>query len=165
MTDQPDGPFEAGLRLGHLETDLSFVTRILRTRIQERNALFYRAHGAAGGEVAVLCLIAMNPGMTQKDLARAVVLKKSALTKLVNEMDAQGLIERRKDCADLRLNALHLTPLGQEHLARMRPEMTALQDALLAPLSPGERGMLFELLWRLVGSLEDPSGDDAGPDA
>ncbi len=165
MTDQPEDPAEAGIRLGHLETDLSFVTRILRTQIQERNARFYRAHGAAGGEVAVLSLIAMNPGMTQKDLARAVVLKKSALTKLVNEMDAQGLIERRKDCADLRLNALHLTPLGQERLARMRPEMTALQEALLAPLSPGERVMLFELLWRLVGSLEGPFGDEAGPDA
>ncbi len=165
MTDQPEDPAEAGIRLGHLETDLSFVTRILRTQIQERNARFYRAHGAAGGEVAVLSLIAMNPGMTQKDLARAVVLKKSALTKLVNEMDGQGLIERRKDCADLRLNALHLTPLGQERLARMRPEMTALQEALLAPLSPGERVMLFELLWRLVGSLEGPFGDEAGPDA
>ncbi len=165
MTDQPEDPAEAGIRLGHLETDLSFVTRILRTQIQERNARFYRAHGAAGGEVAVLSLIAMNPGMTQKDLARAVLLKKSALTKLVNEMDGQGLIERRKDCADLRLNALHLTPLGQERLARMRPEMTALQEALLAPLSPGERVMLFELLWRLVGSLEGPFGDEGGPDA
>lgn len=165
MTEHSDGPAAEGIRLGHLATDLSFATRILRTQIQERNAPFFRAHKAAGGEVAVLSLIAMNPGMTQKDLARAVVLKKSALTKLVNEMDGQGLIERRKECADLRLNALYLTPGGQERLARMRPEMSALQEAFLAPLSPGERVILFELIWRLIGTMGGGFVDEAEPKA
>jgi DNA-binding MarR family transcriptional regulator len=163
MTEHPDGIAATGIRLGHLTTDLSFATRILRTQIQERNARFFRAHEAAGGEIAVMSLIAMNPGMTQKDLAQAVVLKKSALTKLVNEMDARGLIERRKECADLRLNALYLTPLGEERLARMRPEMSDLQDAFLSPLSPGERVILFELLWRLIGSMGVTFGNDVEP--
>lgn len=153
MTEETD----EDIRLGHLAGDLSFVTRILRARIQERNAPFFEAHAVAGGEVAVLNLIGINPGLTQKDLARAVVLKKSALTKLVNELERTGLIERRKEGADLRLNALYLTRRGEERLAAMRPDMAALQETFLAPLSPGERGMLFELLWRLIADQGGPN--------
>ena len=40
-----------------------------------------------GGQVAVLNLIDLNPGLTQKQLAKIVVLKKSALTKVVNELE------------------------------------------------------------------------------
>lgn len=165
MSDDSGGSTDKGIHLGHLAGDLSFVTRVLRAHIQERNIAFYEAHRVAGGEVAVLNLIGLNPGMTQKDLARAVVLKKSALTKLVNEMEHSGLIERRKEGADLRLNALYLTARGAERLARMRPDMAALQELFLAPLSPGERVMLFELLWRLIEARDGPAENPDGADA
>ena len=151
MTQRPGK--DGGPDLGHLATDISFVTRLLRTRILERNESFFATHAVAGGEVAVLNLIGLNPGLTQKDLAKAVVLRKSALTKLVNE------IERRKEGADKRLNALYLTEAGEARLARMRPDMARLQEEFLAPLSPAERAMLFELLWRLIGSAVTEDGD------
>ncbi|MBV0911946.1 MarR family winged helix-turn-helix transcriptional regulator [Anianabacter salinae] len=147
--DKPPEPQDAPI-LGHLAEDLSFVTRILRSEILERNASFFATHEVAGGEVAVLNLIGLNPGLTQKDLAKVVVLRKSALTKLVNEMERTGLIERRKEGADKRLNALYLTTEGAARLARMRPDMARLQEDLLAPLTSAERAMLFELLWRLI---------------
>jgi DNA-binding MarR family transcriptional regulator len=157
MTQRPGN--DGGPDLGHLATDISFVTRLLRTRILERNESFFATHAVAGGEVAVLNLIGLNPGLTQKDLAKAVVLRKSALTKLVNEIERTGLIERRKEGADKRLNALYLTEAGEARLARMRPDMARLQEEFLAPLSPAERAMLFELLWRLIGSAVTEDGD------
>lgn len=140
--------------LGHLSNDISFVTRILRARLQSQNEDFYAEHQLAGGEVAVLNLIDLNPGMTQKELSSAVVLRKSALTKLVNELERTGLIERRKEDADKRLNALYLTADGSARVARMRPDMERLQEAFLSPLSPGERAMLFELLWRMIDGAD-----------
>jgi len=145
------------LDLGHLYSDISFVTRILRSRILEHNESFFAEHEVAGGEVAVLNLIAINPGLSQKDLAQAIVLRKSALTKLVNELECVGLIERRKEAADKRLNALYLTDAGEARVGRMRRDMARLQEELLAPLSPAERAMLFELLWRLVDSASGTS--------
>ncbi len=141
---------ESAPNLGNLSQDISFVSRILRTRILEQNESFFVEHNAAGGQVAVLNLIDLNPGLTQKQLAKIVVLKKSALTKVVNELENAGLIERRKEGEDMRLNALYLTSEGAERVAEMRPAMARLQEELLAPLSPVERAMLFELLWRLI---------------
>ena len=74
--------------LGHLKEDLSFVSRILRARIASSNESFFADHQVAGGEVAVLNLIGINPGLAQKELAQLVVLRKSALTKLVNPVVA-----------------------------------------------------------------------------
>lgn len=154
-SDNGDGAIH--IKLDHLEHDISFVTRILRAHILKRNSAFYERHDAAGGEVALLSLIGLNPGLTQRDISQIVVLKKPALTKLVNEMEKNGLILRSKEGADKRLNSLHLTETGQAKLNRMRPDMAELQAGLLAPLSAAERAMLFELLWRLIegyGGLE-----------
>ena len=142
--------------LGHLKEDLSFVSRILRARIASSNESFFADHQVAGGEVAVLNLIGINPGLAQKELAQLVVLRKSALTKLVNELEKSGLIERRKEGADKRLNALYLTDEGQARLTRLRPDMARLQAEILAPLSAAERAILFELLWRLIDETETP---------
>ena len=142
--------------LGHLTEDISFVTRILRARIQSRNERFFADHQVAGGEVAVLNLIDINPGLTQKELAHLVVLRKSALTKLVNALEHSGLIERRKEGTDKRLNALYLTDEGQARLAELHPDMVRLQSEFLAPLSAAERAILFELLWRLIDEADRP---------
>lgn len=149
---------EAEASFGHLAEDLSFVSRILRTRIHELNEPFFAEHEIAAGEVAVLNLIAINPGISQKSLASAVVLRKSGLTKLVNELERAGFIERRKEGEDRRRNALYLTRVGTERLDRMRPEMEQLKEDILSSLTPGERAMLFELLWRLIDGLKP---DDA----
>lgn len=158
-----DNPKDPGPRpeLGHLSFDLSFVTRILRARILELNAPFFSEHNVVGGEVAVLHLISVNPGLSQKDLATRVIFRKSAITKLVNELERADLIERRKEGADRRLNALYLTRKGEERVARMRPDMARIQEDLLAPLSPNERAVLFDLLWRVVDAAPAGDRDDA----
>lgn len=152
MTTQGIKNADKRLKLGHLDSDLAFVTRILRAHLLGRNARLFDTHKIAGGVVALVNLIGLNPGLTQKDISTLVVLKKPALTKLVNEMERSNLIERRKEGDDKRLNRLYLTKQGENKLAQMRPDMTDLQEEHLAPLSPAERAMLFELLWRLVDS-------------
>lgn len=151
------------IELGALTEDISFVSRILRSQIVARNAEIFSRHGVASGEVALLHLIALNPGISQKEISRAVVLKKSALTKLVNEMERGGLIDRRKEGDDLRLNALYLTDRGAAKLDGMHDDLEALRQTAIADFTPAERAILFELLWRLIDGLGGMSVDD--PDA
>lgn len=155
MTDKE--PKGAALNLGHLAEDISFATRVLRTRVARENAHFFQDHDVASGEVAILSLIGLNPGASQKDLADAVVLKKSALTKVVNEMEKSGLIERRKGSGDKRFNTLHLTPVGEAKRETMRVEMAKLQNRLLSALSQTERKELFRMLWRLTDDPQSAS--------
>ena len=142
------------LTLGPLARDLSFATRALRAHLRGHNARVFEEHDVPSGGIALISLIGLNPGVSQKDLAGAVVLKKSALTKLVNEMESTGLIERRKGEGDQRYNAVHLTATGQRLFDAVMPDIIALQDTFLAPLTPEERETYFALTWRLISHLE-----------
>src|SRR5690554_2485094 len=108
-----------GVELGPLRENLPFLTRALRTYIRAENADFYAALDAEQGEIVVLSVIGLNPGMSQNDLAATLVFKKSAITKLVKDLEARGYLERTKSSSDRRFNALQLSAAGQERYARI----------------------------------------------
>lgn len=145
---------DKSLRMGHLATDLSFATRALRARLRDRNADFHQSINIESGGIAILNVIGLNPGISQKELAGAIVLKKSAMTKVVNHMEEQGLIERRKTGSDKRFNSLHLTPEGQKRYEGLVSKMITRQDEILSPLSSAERALFFEMMWRLIDSSD-----------
>lgn len=145
------------VELGHLKSDLSFATRALRAHLRRENSNFYLSHGIEAGGVAILSLIGLNPGISQKDLAGTIVLKKSAMTKVVNHMEKQGLIERRKGVPDMRVNALHLTEDGTRLYQSLMSDMRARQEKLLSALSEKERNQFFEMTWRLIAALDEQS--------
>jgi DNA-binding MarR family transcriptional regulator len=161
MKDVEDGKAPTGqVELGYLASDLSFVSRVLRAHIRSRNAEFYRENEVVSGSVALLSLIGLNPGISQNDLAAAVVLKKSAVTKIISEMQQADLVTREKTKSDRRFNALSLTDKGHSRWQRLQVEMSRQQDRLLAPLDDRERETLFALLGRLIAHYGGTAGDD-----
>jgi DNA-binding MarR family transcriptional regulator len=142
-----------GVKLGPLQENLPFLTRALRAYIRAENAEFYAALDAEQGEIVVLSVIGLNPGMSQNDLAATLVFKKSAITKLVKDLEARGYIERAKSASDRRFNALQLTAEGQKRYARISDLIAQQNAAFLEPFSPEERIELFGYLNRLYRHL------------
>ncbi|WP_196260929.1 MarR family winged helix-turn-helix transcriptional regulator [Pelagibacterium limicola] len=135
--------------LGPLRENLPFLTRALRAYIRAENAEFFAEFEAEQGEIVVLSVIGLNPGISQNDLAAILVFKKSAITKLVKELEARGLVERAKVAADKRYNALKLTEVGEAKYKAMGDRMVAQHAAFLEPFDESERATLFALLNRL----------------
>lgn len=145
----------APITLGTLRENLPFLTRALRAYIRAENADFYATLDAGQGEIVVLTLIALNPGMSQNDLASALVFKKSAVTKLVKELETQGLVERAKSATDKRVNALHLTNAGQARYQRIKGLIDEQQATFLAPFTTQEQAEMFGYLNRLFDHLAE----------
>lgn len=141
--------------LGYLSRDLSFMSRVLHAHVRWANAYLAPDAETLSGSAALLGVIALNPGISQNDLAAAVVLKKSAVTKFVSEMQAEGLIIREKPKSDRRFNALRLSPAGEVRWNLLKRQMRNQQEPLLAPLSGRERDKLFQLLGRLIINFAD----------
>jgi DNA-binding MarR family transcriptional regulator len=68
----------------------------------------------------------------------------------IDELEAQGLVERRRNPQDRRAHALHITDEGRRRLTEGRKLARRAQEELLAPLSAEERRELHELLLRLA---------------
>ena len=162
-------PATSTIDVGYLAKDLPFLTRTLRAHVRAETALAYRDFELEPGEIAVINLIGINPGISQNDLAAAVVLKKSAVTKLVKSLEERRLVARTKVKADKRYNALTLTRLGEEERTRMRQRMAEQHEALMGIFSAKEQEQLFDLLNRLSEHLQvrhrarANGGDDAPP--
>jgi DNA-binding MarR family transcriptional regulator len=68
---------------------------------------------------------------------------------VLNELAEPGYIERAADPDDRRRNVVLLTPPGRRRLDELGELVDAIQDELLAPLTPDEREQLIALLERL----------------
>jgi DNA-binding MarR family transcriptional regulator len=99
----------------------------------------------------VLTLIEAHPGLTQKELVEGSLIDASSMVAVLDELEADGLAERRVHEADRRKRAVHLTAKGKRILAKARAIATAFADDLLEPLDDDERETLRQLLRKLAG--------------
>ena len=103
------------------------------------------------GHLGVLGLLYARGGLSQQQLIDLLEIDKSSMVYLVDELERQGLAERRPAPADRRAYAVHLTDQGRQRLAVIGAAVTRVQDAFLDPLSARERAQLNDLLRRIAG--------------
>lgn len=105
--------------------------------------------GLSPGRVGMLLLVEANPGVTQSRLAQAVRRDRSTMVGVLDQLEAKGLIERRRG-KDRRTNGLWLTRAGRNRLAGAKRAIEAHEKRVAARLSPTERSRLLELLERIA---------------
>src|SRR6516164_3626607 len=92
-----------------LEKDILFllydVARSMRTRADQRA----RRHGMTRAQWVILSWLERQSGISQSDLAGLVEVEPITVCRLVDRLEARGLVERRPDAKDRRINRLHLT--------------------------------------------------------
>lgn len=101
---------------------------------------------------ALLALIAENPGITQTALSRASARDKSTLTTALDDLVKRGLVKR--EAADRRSYALHLTARGNQVLARLLARAHEHDARLDALVGPSNKKILLRLLRRIIDGLE-----------
>jgi MarR family transcriptional regulator for hemolysin len=105
------------------------VARLLRTRFDQRA----RARGMTRAQWVILARLSRQPGMSQNELAGICEVEPITIGRLVDRLEARGLVERRPDPSDRRVNRLHLLPAAQPILE----EITFYRDALLEEITEG----------------------------
>ena len=92
--------------------------------------------------------------LTPTELAGTTMVTSGAVTKRVDRLIQQGLVERKVSETDGRGRLVGLTEKGKELQEWLHPQHLANEDRLLAPLDTDERRQLAHLLSKLLLSLE-----------
>jgi DNA-binding MarR family transcriptional regulator len=119
-----------------------------RLRMAHNEAL--RPLDLAIAHVAVLGLLAARGDLSQRQLIDIMDADKSTMVYLIDQLEAQGLVERRPDPSDRRAHAVHLTEAGRSRLVEAGKIVRQVEHEFLEPLSGRERGHLNRMLQRLA---------------
>lgn len=136
-----------------MSRDLNLLgTLSLAVADRVRGATQSEAQAAGEGPAALVALTTFLERPTIQELSGVLGLTHSATVRLVDKLEARGLIERRPT-ADRRAVAIVLTPDGRAVGLRVLAARERILGELLAPLSPAERTELTRLHERLLAGL------------
>jgi DNA-binding MarR family transcriptional regulator len=90
--------------------------------------------------------------VTQHALGRLIGMDPSTMVGTIDQLESQGLVERRPHPNDRRAHALTMTDEGRRTLKRGLELARQAQDELFAPLDAEERQQLHDLLLRVLQS-------------
>ncbi|MEV0380557.1 MarR family transcriptional regulator [Nonomuraea sp. NPDC050643] len=106
--------------------------------------------GARGYHYRILAALDEFGVASQAEIGRRCSMDRSDVVAAINELAAQGFVERTPDPGDRRRNMVSLTKAGDQQLRRMDRALDKVQDDLLGPLPAEDRQTLTRLLTRLL---------------
>jgi DNA-binding MarR family transcriptional regulator len=102
----------------------------------------------------------MGEASTVAELARESQLDPGAMTRLLDRLEAKGLLTRVRSSSDRRVVNLELTPEGREAAKQIPPVLCKVQNAFLQGPTVEEWQQLKDLLRRVLANglaLQSPS--------
>ena len=136
----------------------ALTARLLSAELQREHALSVNAY-----EALYLLNRADGQRLKRVDVARRLGLTPSGVTRLLEGLEAAGLVERAACESDLRVTYAQLTPAGAEKLAAAScGHVAAVCELMESHLTQSELEGLSETLAKLPGVAD---GDDACPAA
>jgi MarR family transcriptional regulator for hemolysin len=120
-----------------------FETQRMLRQLADKEA---RQFGMTRSQWAVLAKLERVEGQKQAELADAMEMAPISLTRLIDKLCDSGLIERRSDSTDRRINRLYLTEASRPLLAKLAILRADLIEKALGNLSERETQQLVDHL-------------------
>jgi MarR family transcriptional regulator for hemolysin len=121
------------------------------------------AAGASYARFVILDAVSLDPGLSQRQIARYLSIEGPPLTRHLDRLEAEGLVERRRDDHDRRVQRVFPTASGSRLHQALCPIVASLEDELLADAPPRDVDAFDRVLARLRTRLKAHEIADASP--
>ena len=136
-----------------------YLLYLLAASSQQASEQFHahvRARGLRVPEWRVMACLVDNDGMMITRLARLSLLEQSRMTRIVDQMDARGLVTRAADARDKRRVRVRLTPKGRALAEELVGEARRHEARLLSALADTDAARIRKVLQTLLDVLDAP---------
>ncbi|MFF1603817.1 MarR family winged helix-turn-helix transcriptional regulator [Streptomyces mirabilis] len=133
-----------------LESRLGYLLKHAQQRLARASAKALAPFGIDGHELAVLAVLAAEYPLSQVEVAGRLGVDRTTMVALVDGLEDQGLVERRRSPQDRRKNIVELTPEGRDCLDRAERARLAMERRFLDPLGEEAAAALVRALQILV---------------
>jgi DNA-binding MarR family transcriptional regulator len=146
------------------EKSVGYLLRQALATLQRAAEVEMRLCGLTSVQWAPLMIISRGGSPTAASLARDLNTDTGAMTRMLDRLEAKGLLTRCRSESDRRVVKLALTELGRETTTRIPHHLARVYNAHLAGFSPAEFEQLKDFLRRLAVNPGEISGS-RGPAA
>jgi DNA-binding MarR family transcriptional regulator len=129
-------------RLGFL---LARHGRVMNVRLRQALSVA----GLSPGHGSLLARLARDGATSQQALLEALAVDPSGLVAILNDLERDGLVERRRDPADRRRHIVEITRAGCAAAADVERAITEVEQDAFAQLDENEVAQLRALLARV----------------
>jgi DNA-binding MarR family transcriptional regulator len=140
--------------LEHRSESMGYQVNLLARLLAQ---LLYRhvsRYGVTPGQFAQLLALYDEDGQTPVQLCAAVGIEPGTMTKTLQRMERDGLIERRSDPTDGRRVRIHLSDRARQLEPALKATVVDLNATVLEGLSPHQRGCFMGGLRRVIENTE-----------
>jgi DNA-binding MarR family transcriptional regulator len=140
--------------MGPLNSYLPYLLNRAGSRIAAAFGEEMRPLGASLQIWRVLAALRERDGRRMGELSKTTSIEVSTLTRLVDNMEKSGLVERRRDTVDARAVALQVTPAGRRLTQRILPIADRYEAVALEGFTADEAEVLKQALRRLYENMD-----------
>ena len=125
------------------------VARLLRVEADKRA----RQHGMTRAQWAILIWLERQPGISQKELSELLEVEPITVARLIDRLEARGMVERRPDPRDRRIWRLHLLKPAKLVLHEIDDHRADMTCIVTAGIDEQTLEIMTEALLRMKSTL------------
>jgi DNA-binding MarR family transcriptional regulator len=139
-----------------LESRLGYLLKHAQARLAKASAEALAPYGVDGHALAVLVVLSGDEPLSQVEAAGRLGVDRTTMVSLIDGLEDQGLVRRRRSPQDRRKNIVELTPDGEDCLRRGEKARRAAERRFLAPLDQETAATLVRALQALLADEQRP---------
>ena len=140
---------------------LNDVARLLRVDADKRA----RQHGMTRAQWAILIWLERQPGLSQKELSEVLEVEPITVARLIDRLEARGMVERRPDPRDRRIWRLHLRSPAHDVLHEIDDQRNDMTRIVTAGIDEESIDIMTEALMLMKATLTQEAHASRGPEA
>ena len=136
-------PRHVGSLIGHVARRLRLRSELVLTQL-----------GLRPRHVMTLALLRDHGGCSQQALTSMLEMDATNVVGLLNELEAENLVERRRSPQDRRRHVVEITDVGVKQLTKAELALAAVENEVFAALNIDQRQTLYNMLQQVIGGDE-----------
>jgi len=137
---------------------LFYWTGLLEDRYNQLFVQAMRPQRVTVSRYRTLAILMELTDLTINELARHSSIERSALSRLLDQLEREGLISRRLRATDRRALEIRITPKGRDAYLAMRPVRRAVLKRATEGIAPGEIERMRTVIQLMLHNLDGPAG-------
>ncbi|SET21731.1 MarR family winged helix-turn-helix transcriptional regulator [Paenibacillus sp. NFR01] len=128
---------------------------LLKKMSNQLSPKFERCTGIGSSRYDLLYQLYTSDEVTQSNLQKAIHIDGAAITRHLKQLEAEGMVSRRRNPEDQRVTFVRLTDEGRNTIISHNEERTGFLRQMLDGFSGEELDVLTDMLERMHHNLKD----------